>query len=93
MDFSPLVRPRHISISVRPIQNFFMSAVDVEVKLNRSFWFVIRSAHVQTLSTVFPSQLASVKRYSTRPYSLHCAWEILKSTEKDDRCAPDPSVP
>ena len=38
MDSSPLVRPRHISISVRPIQNFFMSAVDFEVKLNRSFW-------------------------------------------------------
>ena len=37
MDSSPLVRPRHISISVRPIQNFFMSAVDFEVKLNRSF--------------------------------------------------------
>jgi hypothetical protein len=35
MDSSPLVRPRHISISVRPIRNFFMSAV--EVKLNRSF--------------------------------------------------------
>jgi hypothetical protein len=38
MDSSPLVRPRHISISVRPIQNFFMSAVDFEVKLNWSFW-------------------------------------------------------
>ena len=43
---------------------------------------VIRSPHVQTLSTVFPSQLVSAKRYSTRPYSLHCAWEILKSTAK-----------
>jgi hypothetical protein len=33
MDYSPLVRPRHISISVRPIQNFFMFAVDVRFQL------------------------------------------------------------
>ena len=39
MDSSPLVRPRHISISVCPIQNLFMSAVDFEVKLNWSFWW------------------------------------------------------
>jgi hypothetical protein len=33
MDSSPLVRPRHISISVRPIHNFLMSAVDVRFQL------------------------------------------------------------
>ena len=28
MDSSPLMRPRHISISVRPIQNFFNEMMD-----------------------------------------------------------------
>jgi hypothetical protein len=38
MDSSPLVRPRHISIYVRPIQNFFMSAVDVRFQLVHRGW-------------------------------------------------------
>ena len=37
MGFRPLVRPRHLFISVRPIRNFFMSAVDSCLPLKWNF--------------------------------------------------------